>query len=77
MLSLEFVQLAVIVLAGLAGGGLIYALVMPYFSDERVVSKRVANVAQGRPSLPCDARAVEHSRDRLQGARRRRRTEGR
>lgn len=47
MLSPELVQLAVVILAGLAGGGIIYALVMPYFSDERVVSKRVATVAQG------------------------------
>jgi len=47
LLSPELVQLAVVILAGLAGGGIIYALVMPYFSDERVVSKRVATVAQG------------------------------
>ena len=48
MLSPELVQLAAIVLAGLAVGGFIYVLVMPYFSDERVVSKRVANAAQGQ-----------------------------
>ena len=48
MLSPELVQLAVIALAGLAVGGFIYVLVMPYFSDERTVSKRVANVAQGQ-----------------------------
>lgn len=48
MLSPELVQLAAMVLAGLAGGGIIYVLVMPYFSDERKVSKRVATAAQGQ-----------------------------
>ncbi|MGH6831602.1 MAG: type II secretion system F family protein, partial [Methyloceanibacter sp.] len=35
-------------LAGLAGGGLVYVLVMPYLSGERKAEKRLANVAQGQ-----------------------------
>ena len=48
MLSPELVQLAVIALAALAVGGIVYVLVMPYLSDERKVSKRVASVAHGQ-----------------------------
>lgn len=48
MLSPEFVQFAAIALAGLAVGGIVYVLVMPYFGDERRASKRVANVAHGQ-----------------------------
>jgi len=48
LLSPELVQLSAIVLAALAVGGIAYVVVMPYFSDERKVSKRVANVAQGQ-----------------------------
>ena len=35
-------------LAGLAVGGVVYVLVMPYMSGERKASKRVANVAQSQ-----------------------------
>jgi tight adherence protein B len=48
LLSPELVQLAAIALAALAAGGIVYVLVMPYLSDERKVSKRVANVAHGQ-----------------------------
>ena len=48
MLSPELVQLAAIVLAAIAVGGIVYAVAMPYFSDERKASKRVATVAQGQ-----------------------------
>lgn len=48
MLHPEFVQISAIVLAALAGGGVAYVLVMPYFSNERKTSKRVANVAHGQ-----------------------------
>ena len=34
-------------LAGLAVGGVVYVLVMPFMSGERKAEKRVANVAQG------------------------------
>lgn len=46
LLGPEFIQLAAIVLAALSVGGFIYVVVMPYFNDERKVSKRVANAAQ-------------------------------
>jgi len=51
LLSPELVQLAAIVLAALAVGGVVYVLVMPYFSDERRVGKRVANAAQGQSRM--------------------------
>jgi tight adherence protein B len=51
LLSPELVQLAAIALAALAAGGIVYVLVMPYLSDERKVSKRVANVAQGQTKV--------------------------
>jgi len=48
LLSPELVQLSAIAVIALAVGGVVYVLVMPYLSDERTVSKRVANVAQGQ-----------------------------
>jgi tight adherence protein B len=47
LLNPELVQLAAIALAGLAVGGGVYVLVMPFLSGERKAEKRVANVAQG------------------------------
>jgi len=46
--SPELVQLSAIVLAALAVGGIVYTVLMPYLGDERKVSKRVSNVAQGQ-----------------------------
>jgi tight adherence protein B len=40
--------LAAMALAGLAVGGVVYVLVMPFMSGERKVEKRLANVAQGQ-----------------------------
>jgi tight adherence protein B len=48
LVSPELVQFAVIALAALAVGGIVYVLVMPYLSDERRVSKRVSNMAHGQ-----------------------------
>jgi tight adherence protein B len=48
MLSPELVQLAAMALAGLAVGGVVYVLVMPFMSDERKADKRLANVAQSQ-----------------------------
>ncbi|MEZ5828396.1 MAG: type II secretion system F family protein [Hyphomicrobiales bacterium] len=48
LLSPELVQMSAVVLAALAVGGIVYVLVMPYLSDERKVSKRVATAAQGQ-----------------------------
>jgi tight adherence protein B len=48
LLSPELVQLAAMAIAGLAVGGVVYVLVMPYLSGERKAEKRVANVAQGQ-----------------------------
>jgi tight adherence protein B len=48
LLSPELVQLAAMALAGLAVGGVVYVLVMPFLSGERKVEKRVANVAQSQ-----------------------------
>lgn len=51
MLAPEFIQFAAISLAALAVGGVVYVLVMPYFSGERKVDKRVEVAAQGQTSL--------------------------
>jgi tight adherence protein B len=48
LLSPELVQLAAMALAGLAVGGVVYVLVMPFMSGERKVEKRLANVAQSQ-----------------------------
>lgn len=48
MPSPELVQFAAVVLAGLAVGWGVYAVVMPYLSGERKAEKRIANVAQGQ-----------------------------
>jgi tight adherence protein B len=50
LLSPEFAQLAAMALAGIAVGGTVYVLVMPYMSGESKASKRFGNVAQGMPS---------------------------
>jgi tight adherence protein B len=47
LLSAGLVQFAAIALAGLATGGLVYVVALPFFSGERKVEKRVANVASG------------------------------
>jgi len=39
------------VLAGIAGGGLVYVLAIPYLTGERKASKRVGNVAQGHRTV--------------------------
>jgi tight adherence protein B len=46
LLTPEIVQLAAMALAGIASGGIVYVLVMPFLGDERQVSKRVANAVQ-------------------------------
>ena len=48
MLSPVLLQTAVIALASLSVGGLVYVLVMPFMSGERKASKRVASVALGQ-----------------------------
>ena len=48
MLSPELTQLAAMTLAGLAVGGVVYVLVMPYMSGERKAERRVANVTQSQ-----------------------------
>jgi len=47
MLDPDLVNLAVMVLAALAVGGVSYVLAMPYLSGERKASKRMTNVTQG------------------------------
>lgn len=51
MLPPEFIQLSTIALAALAVGGVVYVFVMPYFSGERNVGKRVEVAAQGQTSV--------------------------
>ena len=47
MLSPEFAQLLTMTLVGIAVGGAVYALVMPYLGDERKASERVGTLGQG------------------------------
>jgi tight adherence protein B len=47
LLSPEVAQLATMLLAGIAGGGLVYVFTIPYLSGERKASKRVGNLVQG------------------------------
>lgn len=51
LLPSEFIQLSTIALAALAVGGVVYVFVMPYFSGERNVGKRVEVAAQGQTSV--------------------------
>ena len=46
MFDPQLVQLSVIVLAALAVGGIVYVLIMPFFSGERTADQRVASVKQ-------------------------------
>jgi tight adherence protein B len=59
LLSPEFVQLAAMALAGLAVGGLVYVLVMPFLSGERKAEKRVASVAQNQTRAQRRAAVVQ------------------
>jgi tight adherence protein B len=45
------VQLAAMVLAGIAVGSVVYVLAIPYMSGERKASKRLSNVAQGQRTV--------------------------
>ena len=65
MLSAEFVQLAAMALAGLAVGGVVYVLVMPYMSGERKASKRVGNVARA-PSCGAVPRSTQIRKQHVQ-----------
>ena len=47
LLPPDLIQFSAIALAALAVGGVVYVLVVPYFSGERKVSKRVEVAAQG------------------------------
>lgn len=50
MLPPDLIQFSAIALAALAVGGVVYVLVIPYFSGERKVSKRVEVAAKGHSS---------------------------
>lgn len=66
MLDPEILQLAVIFLAALAVGGLVYVLVMPYLSGEKKADKRVATVATARGVQRTGAAAKEQANTRKQ-----------
>ncbi len=48
MLDQQLLQIAIIFLAALAVGGVVYVLVMPFLSGERKADKRVASVSTSR-----------------------------
>jgi tight adherence protein B len=53
-------------LAGIAVGGGVYALMMPYMSGEHKASKRVGNVAQGVRSRAAVPRSLQIRKQRVQ-----------
>jgi tight adherence protein B len=53
-------------LSGIAVGGVVYALVLPYMSGERKASKRVGNVAQGVRSRTAEPRFLQIRKQRVQ-----------
>ena len=66
MLSPEFAQLAAMALAGIAVGGAVYVLVMPYMSGERKASKRVGNAARGVQSRAAVPRSLQIRKQQVQ-----------
>ena len=53
-------------LAGIAVGGAVYVLVMPYMSGERKASKRVGNVARGVQSSAAVPRSLQIRKQKVQ-----------
>jgi len=53
-------------LAGIAVGGVVYVLAMPYMSGERKASKRVGNVAQGVQRRSAVPRSLQIRKQRVQ-----------
>jgi tight adherence protein B len=53
-------------LAGIAVGGVVYVLLMPYMSGERKASKRVANLAQGVQRRSAVPRSLQIRKQRVQ-----------
>ena len=53
-------------LAGIAVGGAVYVLVMPYMSGERKASKRVGNVARGVQSRAAVPRSLQIRKQQVQ-----------
>jgi tight adherence protein B len=66
LLSPEFAQLAAMALAGIAVGGVVYVLLMPYLSGERKASKRVGNVGQGVQRRSAVPRSLQIRKQRVQ-----------
>jgi len=66
LLSPEFAPLVAMMLAGVAVGGAVYVLVMPYISGERKASERISNVAQGLPSRTAVPRSVQIRKRKVQ-----------
>ena len=66
MLSPEFAQLVAMALSGIAVGGVVYVLVMPYMSGERKASKRVGNVARGVSSRAAVPRSLQIRKQKVQ-----------
>ena len=65
MLSPEFAQLIAMTLAGIAVGGTVYTLVMPYMSGERKASERVAGVTRGAPIRAAPPRSLQLRKRRV------------
>jgi tight adherence protein B len=66
LVSPEFAQLAAMVLAGIAVGGAVYVLVMPYMSGERKASKRFDNMTRGVQSPAAVPRSLQIRKQQVQ-----------
>jgi tight adherence protein B len=66
LLSRDLVQLAAVALAGIAMGGVVYALLMPYMSGERKASKRLGSVARGTNIRAAVPRSLQIRKQQVQ-----------
>jgi len=66
LLSPEFAQLAAMVLAGIAVGGFVYVVLIPYMSGERKASKRVGNVVQGQRRRAATPQSLQIRKQQVQ-----------
>jgi tight adherence protein B len=66
LLNPEFAQLLTMMLAGIAVGGVVYVLVIPYVSGERKASQRVGNVARGMPGRTAVSGSLQIRKGRVQ-----------
>ena len=58
LVSPELLRIAMMFLAALSVGGIAYVVIMPWLSDERKASKRIADVSLGQAGVAARRSAV-------------------